>query len=62
MTMSYENHTTFNACKDGAVLTITFDFPPVNVQGIPMLDDLDRLAKTLEGDHRTKVVVFQSAE
>ena len=59
--MSYENYTTFKASKDGAVLTITFDFPPVNVQGIPMLDDLDRLAKTLEGDQRIKVVVFQSA-
>lgn len=59
--MAYENYTTFKATKDGAVLTITFDNPPVNVQDIPMLDDLNRLAETLEGDRTIKVVVFQSA-
>lgn len=59
--MTYENYTTFKTTKDGAILTITFDYPPVNVQGIPMLDDLNRLAETLEGDRLIKVVVFQSA-
>ncbi|MEL7037245.1 MAG: enoyl-CoA hydratase/isomerase family protein [Cyanobacteria bacterium J06592_8] len=59
--MAYENYTTFKATKDGAVLSVTFDYPPVNVQGIPMLDDLNRLAETLEGDRSVKVVVFQSA-
>ncbi len=59
--MAYENYTTFKATKDGAVLTVTFDYPPVNIQGIPMLDDLNRLAETLEGDRSIKVVVFQSA-
>jgi enoyl-CoA hydratase/carnithine racemase len=39
----------------------TFDYPPVKVQGIPMLDDLNKLAETLEGDRNAKVVVFQSA-
>lgn len=59
--MGYENYTTFKATKDGAVLTITFDYSPVNIQGIPMLDDLNRLAQTLESDRSIKVVVFQSA-
>ena len=59
--MAYENYTTFKATKDGAVLTVTFDYPPVNIQGILMLDDLNRLAETLEGDSNIKVVVFQSA-
>ncbi|NEO32691.1 MAG: enoyl-CoA hydratase/isomerase family protein [Symploca sp. SIO3C6] len=59
--MAYENYTTFKATKDGAVLTVTFDYPPVNIQGIPMLDDLNRLAETLESDRSVKVVVFQSA-
>ena len=59
--MAYENYTTFKTTKDGAVLIVTFDYPPVNVQGIPMLDDLNRLAETLEKDSSTKVVVFQSA-
>ena len=59
--MTYENYTTFKATKDGAVLTVTFDYPPVNIQGIPMLDDLNRLAEILESDRNVKVVVFQSA-
>ncbi|NET06750.1 MAG: enoyl-CoA hydratase/isomerase family protein [Merismopedia sp. SIO2A8] len=59
--MAYENYTTFKATKDGAVLNVTFDYPPVNIQGIPMLDDLNRLAETLESDRSVKVVVFQSA-
>jgi len=59
--MTYENYTTFKATKDGAVLTVTFDYPPVNIQGIPMLDDLNLLAETLESDRSIKVVVFQSA-
>ncbi|WP_205944936.1 enoyl-CoA hydratase/isomerase family protein [Pelagibius litoralis] len=44
-----------------AVAWVTFDYPPVNIQGIPMLDDLNRLAETLEQDRDVKVVVFQSA-
>ncbi len=59
--MNYEAYTTFKAEKNEAVLTVTFDYPPVNVQGIPMLDDLNKLAETLEGDRNVKVVVFQSA-
>lgn len=59
--MKYQNYTTFKAVKDNAILTVTFDYGPVNIQGIPMLDDLNRLAETLESDREVKVVVFQSA-
>ena len=59
--MTYEGFTTFTADMNDGVLVITFDFPPVNVQGIPMLDDLNRLAGSLETDRSVKVVVFQSA-
>ncbi|MEM9272518.1 MAG: enoyl-CoA hydratase/isomerase family protein [Cyanobacteria bacterium P01_F01_bin.143] len=59
--MAYENYTTFKATKNDAILTVTFDYPPVNIQGIPMLDDLNILAETLEGDRGVKVVVFQSS-
>ncbi|MEM8717412.1 MAG: enoyl-CoA hydratase/isomerase family protein, partial [Cyanobacteria bacterium P01_G01_bin.4] len=38
-----------------------FDYPPVNVQGLPMLADLNSLAILLERDREVKVVVFQSA-
>jgi enoyl-CoA hydratase/carnithine racemase len=59
--MDYQGYTTFKAEEKEAVLTVTFDYRPVNIQGIPMLDDLNRLAETLEGDRSVKVVVFQSA-
>ncbi len=59
--MEYQGYTTFRAEKDNGVLTITFDYPPVNVQGQAMLADLNSLAMRLERDRETKVVVFQSA-
>lgn len=59
--MSYENFTTFNVKIENAVARVTFDYPPVNIQGLPMLADLNVLADALERDREVKVVVFQSA-
>lgn len=59
--MSFNGYKTFKAEQAEGILTVTFDNPPVNVQDIAMLEDLDRLAETLEGDRSVKVVVFQSA-
>ena len=59
--MVYENYTTFYASQNQAVLTVTFDFGPVNIQSISMLDDLNHLSEVLEDDRSVKVVVFQSA-
>lgn len=59
--MQYQGFTTFNVQQSDGVLTVTFDFPPVNVQGQAMLADLNSLAMRLERDRETKVVVFQSA-
>ncbi|MEO9468756.1 enoyl-CoA hydratase/isomerase family protein [Parasphingorhabdus sp.] len=59
--MKYEGFTTFSTNQDGAILTVTFDFGTVNVQGQEMLADLNSLAMRLERDRETKVVVFQSA-
>ena len=59
--MSYEGFTTFNAERADGVLTITIDFPPVNLQGQEMLADLSTLCLRLERDRDIKVVVFQSA-
>lgn len=61
MASNYTDFKTFTVKLDGAIIWVTFDFPPVNVQGIPMLDDLNRLAGVLESDKTVKVVVFQSA-
>jgi len=58
--MSYENFTTFNVQIENAIAWVTFDYPPVNIQGLPMLADLNVLADALERDRTIKVVVFQS--
>ncbi|SHO53410.1 enoyl-CoA hydratase/isomerase family protein [Desulfopila aestuarii] len=59
--MEYTGYTTFRAERNGAILTVTFDYPPVNIQGLPMIADLNMLAHKLEVDRSIKVVVFQSA-
>ena len=59
--MKYEGFTTFRVAKNAGVMTVTFDFGTVNVQGQEMLADLNSLAMRLERDRKTKVVIFQSA-
>ena len=59
--MIYDGFTTFNVQIKHAVAWVTFDYPPVNIQGLPMLADLAMLAQKLETDRDVKVVVFQSA-
>lgn len=59
--MNYGNFKTFSTAFTDGVLTVTIDFPPVNVQGQAMLEDLNSLAMRLERDRETKVVIFQSA-
>ncbi|MBE9043600.1 enoyl-CoA hydratase/isomerase family protein [Pleurocapsales cyanobacterium LEGE 10410] len=59
--MNYDNFITFNVETENAIAWVTFDYPPVNVQGLPMLADLNSLALLLERDREVKVVVFQSA-
>ncbi len=59
--MNYEKFTTFTTQVNKGILTVTFDYEAVNVQGLPMLADLNMLAQKLEVDKSIKVVVFQSA-
>ncbi|MDV3351861.1 enoyl-CoA hydratase/isomerase family protein [Leptothoe sp. LEGE 181152] len=56
-----DNFTTFNVKVENAIAWVTFDYPPVNIQGLPMLADLNTLAQRLETNRDIKVVVFQSA-
>ncbi len=58
--MSYSNFTTFATEVRGAILEVTFNQPPINIQSIAQLEDLNKLAEQLEGDRNIKVVVFQS--
>ena len=59
--MNYDGFTTFGVRIENAVAWVTFDYPPVNIQGLPMLADLNNLAQKLEADSTVTVVVFQSA-
>ncbi|PMG60102.1 enoyl-CoA hydratase [Vibrio splendidus] len=59
--MAYQGYTTFKAQAEDGILTVTFDFGTVNVQGQEMLADLNGLAMRLERERDIKVVVFQSA-
>ncbi|MGB0716737.1 MAG: enoyl-CoA hydratase/isomerase family protein [Phycisphaerae bacterium] len=56
-----EPYMTLRTERSGAILTVTIDFPPVNLQGQEMLADLNGLAMRLERDREIKVVIFQSA-
>ncbi|MBE9065856.1 enoyl-CoA hydratase/isomerase family protein [Leptolyngbya cf. ectocarpi LEGE 11479] len=56
-----DTFTTFNVHVENAIAWVTFDYPPVNIQGLPMLADLNTLAQRLETNRDIKVVVFQSA-
>ncbi len=57
----HDGYTTFRAVQIDGVLTVTIDYPPVNLQGQEMLADLNTLCLRLERDRSVKVVVFQSA-
>lgn len=56
-----DQFTTFKVTVENAIAWVTFDYPPVNIQGLPMLADLNTLAQRLETNREIKVVVFQSA-
>ncbi len=55
------SYTTFKTQCGAGICTVTFDYPPVNIQGLEMIADLNKLCKKLEGEKAIKVVVFQSA-
>ncbi|MEZ8129639.1 enoyl-CoA hydratase/isomerase family protein [Enterovibrio norvegicus] len=59
--MKYAGFTTFTTEQNNGILTVTFNFGTVNLQGQDMQADLNSLAMRLERDRDTKVVVFQSA-
>ncbi|REL30388.1 enoyl-CoA hydratase/isomerase family protein [Thalassotalea euphylliae] len=58
--MKYQGFQTFTTDQQDGILTVTFNFGTVNVQGQEMLADLNSLAMRFELDRDTKVVVFQS--
>ncbi len=53
--------TTFKTSFYDGVLTVTINYPPINVLGIKMMMDIDKLTKCLINDNTIKVVVFESS-
>ncbi len=51
---------TFKTESNNGILRVSFDFPPVNIQGQDMLNDLNQLCDNLEKNKTIKVVIFQS--
>jgi enoyl-CoA hydratase/carnithine racemase len=47
--------------KSPACWRVTFDNPPLNVMGPPMVREFQTLIDSIEGDDQVKVVVFDSA-
>ncbi|WFO16559.1 enoyl-CoA hydratase/isomerase family protein [Cellulophaga baltica 4] len=59
--MKNKTFKTFRVEEKEGQAWVTFDNPPVNIQDIPMINELNILAEDLENDRTIKVVVFQSA-
>lgn len=55
------DYTTFSRSDSQGVCVIQFDHPPINLLDRDLLVDLLRLAKALEADTATRVVIFRSA-
>lgn len=47
--------------RDRGVLWVTIDNPPINLFDLPLMREMHRLSKDIEGDGEVRVVVFQSA-
>jgi enoyl-CoA hydratase/carnithine racemase len=55
------DYTTFSRSDRHGVSVIPFDHPPINLLDRELLIDLLKLAKALEADTTTRVVIFRSA-
>jgi enoyl-CoA hydratase/carnithine racemase len=53
---------TLNVRKDGAVLFVEIDAPPINLMGPELIRDLISLIQRAEADARIQVLVFRSAD
>jgi enoyl-CoA hydratase/carnithine racemase len=56
-----QGYSTLRTERDGRVMTVTFDHPPINLMDRAMLSDLRALLTFLQGDQEICAVVFKSA-
>ena len=60
--MKYEGFTTFTVQQSDAILTVTFDFGTVNVQGQEMLADEQGLEHDIENQRNWNELVMNVQE
>ncbi len=60
--MAYEGYECLAVRVDRGVAWITINHPPINLLDIALIQELDRVGRTLETDDEVRVVVFQSAD
>jgi enoyl-CoA hydratase/carnithine racemase len=59
--MAYDDYTLLGVEIDGRVCRVTIDNPPINLLDIPLMLELDRLGREVEGDADVGVLVVRSA-
>ncbi|MFI3260373.1 MAG: enoyl-CoA hydratase/isomerase family protein [bacterium] len=59
--MYKEDYETLKTYESEGILTVTFNYKKINVLGIPMLKDLNKLCNYLESNEELKVVIFNSS-
>ena len=59
--MAYAGYSCLKIRFDRGVLFVTIDHPPINLFDLPLMQEIDRLGREIEGDDAIRVVVFDSA-
>lgn len=59
--MAYAGYSCLKMRLDRGVLFVTIDHPPINLFDLPLMQEIDRLGREVEGDDNVRVLVFESA-
>jgi enoyl-CoA hydratase/carnithine racemase len=60
--MAYDGYQALRIRVEGGVAFVTIDHPPINLLDLPLIQELDRVGRTLETDPAVRVVVLDSAD
>ncbi|WP_134733611.1 enoyl-CoA hydratase/isomerase family protein [Amycolatopsis nivea] len=60
--MHPDDYPTLRVRREGGIVRVTIDNPPVNVLDVALMADLRRLLLTLRADDSARVIVFDSAD
>jgi enoyl-CoA hydratase/carnithine racemase len=60
--MTYEGYACLRVELDAGVAFVTVDHPPINLFDLPLITEMDRVGRELEGDADVRAVVVRSAD